>query len=221
MKKKLSKIFILFCVSIFAKPVLHIYKLTLQLKVINAKYLDVLRQDHKNLSFALWHENMIVSLLVHEGQYIHVLVSQHFDGEVISRILKAFGFPSIRGSSTRGGSEAYEKIKIKIKTGKFEIAFTPDGPTGPRRKAKLGIVRLSSETGIPIIPLAVVSSHYRRLNSWDQLLIVLPFSKCVLYYGKPIYIPPDLDLKQLQEHADQLSFLINSLDHEAEKYLNI
>ena len=169
---------------------------------------------------SLWHENMILPLLVNEGQGFHVLVSQHFDGEVIARILYAFGFFTIRGSSTRGGTEAYSEIKEKIQNGRLAIGFTPDGPTGPRRKAKFGVIRLASETGSVIIPLGVAATRFKRLKSWDRLLIIYPFSKCVLYYGKPIKIPAELSKEELEKFTNGFTTFMNSLDREAQKYLH-
>mgnify|MGYP001113162978 CR=1 FL=1 len=173
----------------------------------------------KNILFCFWHENMILPMLLHEFQGIHVLVSQHFDGEVIATILKMFGYPSIRGSSTRGGKEAYNEMKKLLKSGKAEMAFTPDGPRGPRRKAKLGIIRLAAETGSPIIPIAVSATRYKRMGSWDRLLLILPFSRCSLVYHEPLYVPPDTSSRKLESHADRLTRIIEDLEREAEECL--
>ncbi len=159
---------------------------------------------------------MILALLVHAGQKIHVLVSQHFDGEVIARIIHNFGLRTVRGSSTRGGTAAYQVLRKNMEMPGFEAAFTPDGPTGPRRQVKLGVVRLASETGKPILPFAVAATKYKRLNSWDRLLIILPFSRCALVYGKPFYVPPTSDAHQLQLYADRLAQITNQLEKEAE-----
>jgi lysophospholipid acyltransferase (LPLAT)-like uncharacterized protein len=219
MKKKFIEKLTLFCALILARPILLAYRSTLSVRIINSSYIKNLRKNQKNFIIALWHENMILPLLVNEDQGFHVLVSQHFDGELIARILYVFGYFTIRGSSTRGGKEAYLTIKNKLKRGKLEIAITPDGPTGPRRKAKLGIIRLASETGSVIIPLGIAVSRCKRLQSWDRLLIIFPFSKCVLYYGKPVQVPADLSNEELEKFAHYLTTFTNSLDQEAEKYL--
>ncbi|HHE64483.1 MAG TPA: DUF374 domain-containing protein, partial [Bacteroidetes bacterium] len=181
--KKIYQKLILFFATVLARPILLLYRETLSIKIINKRYLKKFRSRNQNFILSFWHENMILPLLVHDGQGIHALVSKHFDGEIITRILRSFRLAAVRGSSTRGGKEAYQVLKRGMLNGPFEAAFTPDGPTGPRRKAKLGVVRLSSETGAPIIPIGVAATRYYRMGSWDRLLLILPFSRCVLYYG--------------------------------------
>ena len=216
MFKRIKQNIILFIAKILAKPLLLLYRHTLHIKVCHRHYLWQAREQEKNVIFSFWHENMLLALLVHAGQKIHVLVSQHFDGEIIASILYNFGMRTVRGSSTRGGSVAYQKMKERLEKPGFEIAFTPDGPTGPRRQVKFGVVRLASETGKPIIPFAVAAKKYRRLNSWDRMLIILPFSRCALVYGKPFFVPPALNGPQLQEYANRLTQITNQLEKEAE-----
>ena len=219
MRRSFKEKLIIFLVRVLSRPLLLTYRHTLSLTVKNTKYVQQCRSAGKNILFCFWHENMILPMLLHEFQGIHVLVSQHFDGEVIATILKMFGYPSIRGSSTRGGKEAYNEMKKLLKSGKAEMAFTPDGPRGPRRKAKLGIVRLAAETGSPIIPIAVAATRYKRLGSWDRLLLILPFSRCVLVYHEPLYVPPDTSSQNLEGHADRLTRITEDLESEAEACL--
>jgi len=216
MLKKLKEKFILFLAQIVARPLLLLYRHTLSIRVRNRHYVETCRKNGENILYAFWHENMILPLLLHEKEGAYVLVSQHFDGEIIATILKVFGYLSIRGSSTRGGKEAYKIMKMKVNKDRSEIAFTPDGPRGPRREAKKGIIRLASETGAPIIPLGVAANKYKRLNSWDRLFIILPFATCALVYHKPLYVPRKA---KLENYADRLTRLINSIDQEAEKCL--
>lgn len=216
MFKKPKEKFFLFLAKIVARPLLLLYRNTLSIRIHHRHYVESCRKNGENILFALWHENMILSLLVHEKQGIAVLVSQHFDGEIIATILKTFGFSSIRGSSTRGGDQAYKAIKLNLERKRFEVAFTPDGPLGPRRQAKMGIIRLAAETGAPIIPVGSAGNRFKRINSWDRLLLILPFSKCALVYQKPLYVPKN---SNPESYAAKLSAIMNALDQEAEKCL--
>ncbi len=219
MKHRLRNNLFLFLAKILARPLLLLYRYSLHITVYRRQIVRQCRKKGENILYSFWHENMILPLLVHEKQGIHVLVSQHFDGEVIATILKTFGYSSIRGSSTRGGKEAFDLMKKKVKTGRAEIAFTPDGPQGPRREAKLGIVRLAAQTGSPIVPIAVAASRTKRLRSWDRLLIMLPFSRCALVYHPALYVPPEVDLEQLKLHAQRLTQITNELEKVAERCL--
>jgi lysophospholipid acyltransferase (LPLAT)-like uncharacterized protein len=219
MKKRFREKIILFIATILSRPILLIFRSSLWIRVVNRRYVQDVRRKGESVILSFWHENMILPLLVHDGQKINVLVSRHFDGEIIARVLWGFGLPSVRGSSTRGGREAYRILKTKISNGRTDVAFTPDGPTGPRRKMKMGVVRLASETGNPIIPVGVAATRFRRLKSWDRLLLVLPFSHCVHLYGQPFYIPKTSSQAELQRYADKLTSVTNDLDEEAQKCL--
>ncbi len=219
MRKKIIQKITLFAAQILAKPFLRLYQATLSVKVIHRNYLRELLRRKQNFIICFWHENMFLPLLVNQNLDSHVLVSQHFDGELIARVLQAFGIPSIRGSSTRGGKEAYQIMKNRMLKEHFIMTFTPDGPTGPRRKMKLGAILLASETGAPILPIGVAATRYRRLNSWDRLLIILPGSHCVHKYGQPVYIPPVKKMDELKEYARKVEAILNRLDKEAEAWL--
>lgn len=211
----------LFAASIVAPLVLRLYYATLRISVIHPFYFQKLSRDPGRFILVFWHENMVLPLYVFRNRHIDVLVSRHFDGEIITRILRGFGNSTVRGSSTRGGLEAYRQLLQKFNSQKYVAAFTPDGPRGPRRKAKSGVVRLASAAGVPILPLGVAASHYKRLRSWDRFLFIKPFSRCVLSIGEPIRVSPVLTKTSLEKEVKSLEKVLNQLDCQARNYLNV
>ncbi len=220
MGKKLQQKFILFAAQILAAPILRMFRATLKIRISGGAHLKRLIEARESFILSFWHENMIMPLLVHENSGFYVLVSQHFDGEIIARILGSFGLKTVRGSSTRGGRAAYQEMKRRVREGDVTMVFTPDGPTGPRRKMKPGVVRLAAETGVPVIPLAVAADRYKRMGSWDKLLLVLPFSRAVLVYGEPFYVNAVRDSAELKEQAEKLSRITDDLERKARRCLN-
>jgi hypothetical protein len=162
-----------------------------------------LRQKFKErgegLILAFWHRMMLVLGPVGKKTNIHVLISQHTDGEYIAQIMKRFGYVVIRGSTTRGGARAAIRLIKKARSG-FPIAITPDGPRGPSNVVQTGVVYLGQKSGVPVIPAALGVSDYWELSSWDRFIIPKPFSRALLLYGTPIYVPPKLTKEQLEEY---------------------
>jgi len=115
---------------------------------------------------------------------IAVMISEHFDGEIIARTIDSFGFESIRGSSKKGGARVLIAALKKLKNG-YDIAITPDGPRGPRMSVAAGIVRLSQKADAYIVPLSYSASQCWRLRSWDRFVIPKPFSTLHFFVGKP------------------------------------
>ena len=103
---------------------------------------------------ALWHDTLLPLAFVHRGEGACVLVSRHGDGELIARTLAGLGFELARGSSTRGGATGLRGLLRAARSGKGDLALTPDGPRGPARRAKPGLFHLAALTGFPILPSA-------------------------------------------------------------------
>lgn len=166
-----------------------------------------LRQKFKDrgegLIYAFWHRMMLVLGPVGRNSNIHVLISQHTDGEYIAQVIKRLGYVVIRGSTTRGGARAMINLVRKARTG-FPIAITPDGPRGPRYVVQTGIIYLGQKSGVPILPAALGLSSYWELPSWDRFIIPKPFSKALVLYGDPIYVPPKLNKEQIEEYRLRL-----------------
>ncbi|OGP32117.1 MAG: hypothetical protein A2073_04945 [Deltaproteobacteria bacterium GWC2_42_11] len=114
-------------------------------------------QEGKKCILAFWHGRLSMMPLMYRGYGITVLVSQHRDGELISRTVKRFNIESVRGSSTRGWLSGVKGLLKAAKSGR-DLAITPDGPKGPRCKVQSGIINIAKATGLPIVPVAFSAS---------------------------------------------------------------
>ena len=164
---------------------LRILKATMKIEVIGHDYSrDVINRGEGHIPI-FWHGQMMILMMHHSDMGYYVMVSSSKDGEIIARILTGFGFNLIRGSSKRGGKDVLLKAVSLLKENK-NVAITPDGPTGPYRKVKIGTILAAQKSGRPIVPFYVYTSHKKVLKSWDRFNIAMPFSKCFISYGKPV-----------------------------------
>ncbi|MDO8137578.1 MAG: lysophospholipid acyltransferase family protein [Candidatus Brocadiales bacterium] len=164
---------------------------------------------------AFWHSGMLVPAYVGRGQGIRVLISQHTDGEYITRVIGNMGFGVVRGSSTRGGARAMVNMVREAERGHF-LAITPDGPRGPREKAQSGAIFLAKRTGLPILPIGLGFSSCWELPSWDRFRIPKPFSKVVLVFGEPISVPEGLVEEGVEGYRQALEESLKGLSQGAE-----
>lgn len=126
------------------------------------------------------------------------MISQSADGELIAQVCHHLGLGTVRGSPKRGGAQALlELLRDDLKS---HWAITPDGPCGPRRQVKSGIVLLASRAGLPIVPLGVGFTHAWRARSWDRFAVPRPFSTMIGVLGEPLIVPPDLDADGIEQH---------------------
>ena len=111
---------------------------------------------------AFWHAHLLLMLHSRFRKPITVMSSRSRDGEYIARAFDWYGVRSVRGSSTRGGGTALRYL-IRYARAGSNIVFTPDGPKGPARIAKDGIVYAAKMTGLPIVPIAFAAQKKNSL----------------------------------------------------------
>lgn len=136
--------------------------------------------------FMLWHEALLPLLWHHRGQGIAIVVSEARDGQYLAAFAERLGYRCVLGSSTRGGSRALLEAVRHLRSG-VPVAFTPDGPRGPRRELKPGILAAAARAGVPILPIHAVANRCWRLRSWDRFVIPKPFATVRVGYGTPQY----------------------------------
>ena len=135
---------------------------------------------------AVWHGHLLS--IVHDlrNLKINALAGTHNDAEEISRIASTWGWMMIRGSSKEKGSIAYKAILNALRKPGSILFITPDGPTGPRRIPKAGLIRAAQRTGASVIPVSVYSTRSWQFRNWDIFHVEKPFGKIFIEYGKPV-----------------------------------
>lgn len=159
--------------------------------------------------YALWHEDLLPLAVLHAGRGAAVLASRHRDGEVLVRVLGRLGYVAARGSSTRGGAEGLRELIRAGREGR-PLAITPDGPRGPRRRCKAGIVRTAAATGLPVIPAAAAATVALRLPTWDRFLVPAPGSRVYVSHGPPLRIPADAGEEETAAWAERVGAAIEA-----------
>ena len=149
---------------------------------------DQFWRQNKPVIFTLWHGRLVPCTHFHRGQGVVTLISQHRDGEYITRVVRQWGYTAVRGSSTRGGLEALRELIQHVKHGR-SLAITPDGPKGPREKMKPGPVLIAQRTGAPIIPVVSGADRAWYFGGWDRFLVPKPFARLQIAYGEPVFVP--------------------------------
>jgi len=159
---------------------------------------------------AFWHEYILLSPFIFRklmgNAKISVIISEHFDGQIIAKTVENFDIGYIKGSSTRGGIKAL-KESFKLLDQKACVAITPDGPKGPRHSVADGIVAIAKKKKVPIVAFYYEASSFWRLKSWDKFLIPKPFSTIKLYASEPFFLDdlsPEESKKLIKERLSHV-----------------
>jgi len=153
---------------------------------------------YKKTIYAFWHRYIIPLAYAFRDRGVKVLVSFSKEGEIVTRAIKKLGFDAIRGSSTVGASIALRRIVHELQNDGI-VAITPDGPVGPAEKVKPGTVAAAQVTGAEIIAVTMNIKRTIALETWDRLLIPLPFAKVKIFISKPMKFSKDMDLECIEE----------------------
>jgi len=183
---------------------------TLRWEVIGQEHLDAATASGSIPIYCLWHDRIFAGTYFLRDRGIVVITSQSRDGEYIARFLKRFGFGTIRGSSTRGGVRALVEMIREMRRGSA-MAFTVDGPRGPRYEAKKGAVLLAKKTGNPMIAFSVECDRFWTVKSWDRLQIPVPFSRARFILDAPIYVSEDAAEADIEGKRNELQRSLDGL----------
>jgi lysophospholipid acyltransferase (LPLAT)-like uncharacterized protein len=149
--------------------------------------------------YACWHADLWHGIHALRNSDVHALVSSHRDGEIIARVMQRLGFRLARGSSTRGGARGMLDMARVAREATSDLAVAIDGPRGPARVIKEGVVYAASRTGLPILPFGVCVDRAWRVHSWDRHVIGKPLCRAVLAWGPELRVPADATRTELME----------------------
>jgi len=180
MKKKILRYLSLTIVPFFIHLIMRI------LWVSYRKEYTLISQLPQTNSISLcWHGELFISPQVYRKFYpksqTYAIISQHLDGEIISKVLNKFNILSTRGSSSkRAVGVLIEALKLSKKNN--SILITPDGPRGPRYSFSDGAIILAQKNNLPlfVVNFKVKNNHFWQFRSWDRFVIPKPFSKLII-----------------------------------------
>jgi len=159
--------------------------------------------DERPRVASFWHECMIPATYLWRDMGIRVMSSFSYDGEYMGRIIRRFGFVAVKGSSSRNPVRALLGLRRSLDDG-WTVAFTLDGPRGPRRQVKPGPAGLARSSAQPMTAFHAAVESAWVLRSWDRMRIPKPFSRVLVRFGKLIPVPADASDADLERYTAEL-----------------
>ena len=179
-----------------------LWRTTLRIRLVGEANREAIVSQGRPVLHAIWHKRMVLGIMKFPYHQVVTMASRSPDGDVIASFLWFWGYRAVRGSSSRGGSEALGEMIGALKGTTRWAALTPDGPRGPARSSKPGLALLAEQLDAPVLPVGTSSSRPRFLNSWDRYLLPAPFSRCAVVFGEPVHRLPGENLEAFLERVD-------------------
>ena len=190
---------------------------TIRWEITGLENVDLVSKADHTPIYCLWHDRIFAGTYFLRHREIVVITSQSLDGEYIARFLKRFGFGTVRGSSSRGGVKALVEM-IRLMRDGLPMAFTVDGPRGPRYVAKSGPVFLAKKTGNPLLPFTVECASFWTVGSWDKMQIPKPFTRARFIMAEPVYVPRDANDVEVESKVGELQRSLDELVAEGRRW---
>jgi lysophospholipid acyltransferase (LPLAT)-like uncharacterized protein len=180
------------------------------------------RQDQ--VVFAIWHESNLVAAVaayrLRRGQEHVSFSTRRFRGIVMNTMLRGLGWgavtlPDPGSPASRAEATSVSRAMARVGRQGKSLVASCDGPLGPYRVAKPGVLILARESGVPVLPWAVaVRPPLRLTRRWDRQLVPLPFCRMrvdeapLIEVGprdriKPILVHLQAELERIAELSDR------------------
>jgi lysophospholipid acyltransferase (LPLAT)-like uncharacterized protein len=194
---------------------------TLRLEIVGVGNAIQIRSSGEPGIGALWHRCIFTAAWVWRNRGVVVMNTVNFDGQWTRRVVERLGFGTAQGSSSRGAVEGLLAMARQIEAGKH-VAFTIDGPRGPRYVAKPGPVILARRTGSPISAVHFgLQWAFTFKKSWDLFQVPLPFSGAVMVVAPPIYVPKDGGSDIMKAKQDEMQAALERVRDDAESWFGL
>lgn len=194
---------------------------TLRWEILGAHNAVQIRDQGEKGIGVFWHRCIFPAAWFWRNRGIVVMNTVHFDGQWTRRVIERLGFGTVQGSSSRGGMEALAGMAKRLEE-RRHVAFTIDGPRGPRYVAKPGAVILARRTGAPISAFHIaVRRGITFSRAWDLFRLPLPFSRAVVFVAPPVRVRTDADNDAMHEKQAEVQAALERVRDAAESWFGL
>ena len=191
---------------------------TLRFEVLGYRHYESSWAQKRPVISAFWHRSIFPAIWWWRNRRVVVMNTTNFDGQWTRRVIERFGFWTAQGSSSRGGLRGLVVMAERLAEG-HDVAFTIDGPRGPRYVAKPGPVMLARKTGHPIMVFHIgVERGHTFERSWDLFQVPCPFSRAVMIIAPLVRVPTDADRATMERKQSEMQGALERVKDLAERW---
>jgi hypothetical protein len=194
---------------------------TLRYEVLGWRHAERVYATEKQCIWAFWHRVIIPVVWWYRNHGVVVMNTTAFDGQWTRKVIEWLGYGTAQGSSSRGGLRGLAVMARRLQEG-VDCAFTIDGPRGPRYVAKPGPVMLARKTGCPIMVFHIGVERGKTFEkTWDHFLMPKPFSRTLMLFAPPIYVPKDADAGMIEAKQAEMQRELERVRDVAEAWFSL
>ena len=210
--------------SLLAWLLMHLLFCTCRKRIFGLESLDAILEENGNRVLGPnWHRCIFFSVYFHRNRGGAIMSSRSRDGEMITALLRRFGYYTPRGSSgkKKGGHLGLKALVDHVNRGN-PGGIAVDAPKGPPHVSKRGIVLAAAKTGAPLLPQVWYARPNFRFKSWDGTIVPKPFSEIVMIIdNQPMRVPPDTTPESIELHRKKLDARMLYLTYQVDNWFEL
>jgi len=177
---------------------------TTKVRYVNSPYTS----NYQNHILGVWHEDLTLFFITHR-RFDHPNIWMTYPlwfMKPIHILKKWIGIKKLAlGASGIDGKKALDEIIENLSEG-WSSFVAPDGPAGPSKKIKDGILLMSQKAKVPIIPVHFHVDRQWRIPSWDRKRYPSLGAVVTVSYGPPIQVTD----KNFEKAKDAISLFMDT-----------
>ncbi len=204
-KKEIKYFIIRHILTFFAYYALALYSKTTKLRLENEGELRKHLKNNGGVILCSWHQRFFGGFYLPRifDESPCIMISQSRDGDFIADVGRRIGWRPVRGSSSRGGRKALQQMVVGVIENRLG-GHIVDGPTGPPRVVKPGIITLAQKSGAALCPAYISYEKPWIFNSWDRFMVPRPFSRILIRFGSLEFIPKEMGTGEFEDIRHRL-----------------
>lgn len=162
--------------------------------------------------YAMWHERSLLAPAHWPDQLgeLSTLYASSAIGRIGGDMHRRFGRRPMRMSEKSNNAKTSREVLKRMKDG-INIGMTTDGPKGPARVVNDATLSWAAAMGRPVFAYAFATRRHRRLKTWDQMVLPLPFSRGhVVFHKWDGTVPRKADAQGLDKARGSLGQALNT-----------
>jgi lysophospholipid acyltransferase (LPLAT)-like uncharacterized protein len=138
---------------------------------------------------AIWHEAALLALAVPTRLAPLVFITGDRAADGVAEVSARLGLRVIREPA--GALRTLERARAELSTPGTVLVLAVDGPAGPPRRVKPGILWLAQRTGALVVPCGLNATRYTVLETWDRQKLPRPGATIRGLVGDPFSVGPE------------------------------
>jgi lysophospholipid acyltransferase (LPLAT)-like uncharacterized protein len=184
-------------------------------QLIGREVIDALYDADDRALVVIWHGQYRPVLACVRDRPCVVVSTDTFRGRIIEEATRHLGHHCVLRPPALRGEQALAWLYGAVREAS-RIVLVADGPAGPARKVKRGVVQLASRLRLRIVPCAAASGRAYTRGRWDDQEIPLPLSRVAVRLGEPLPPPPpDPGEAEIGAWRDRIAGAIDECRREA------